>query len=141
MEYGIACCGVNCAECPAYIANRDDNHDLRVETAARWSRQFDTVVEPEYINCKGCQQDGLHLGYCAICKVRECCLQRGLDNCAYCSDYICDILQRGFDFMCEPLEMGTPDKLAARDNLEKIRKSLKDKQQGHGWAKRSMPDK
>jgi len=124
MEKLIACCGVDCSECPAYIATRDNNNDLRAETAARWGRQFDTTVEPEYINCNGCQQDGLHLGYCAICKVRECCLQRGFDNCAHCSGYICDILQRGFDFMCDPLEMGTPDNLPARDNLEKIKRCL-----------------
>jgi hypothetical protein len=127
MSKLIACCGVDCAECPAYIAFRDDNDVLRAETAVLWGRQLDAAVEPEYINCKGCQQDGLHLGYCAICKVRECCLQRGFDNCAHCSDYICDILQRGFDFMCDPLEMGTPDNLPARINLEKERRRLSKK--------------
>ena len=129
MEKRIACCGVDCAECPAYIAARDENNDLRAATAALWARQLETAVEPEYINCKGCQQEELHLGYCAICKVRECCMHRGLDNCAHCDSYICDILQRGFDFMCDPLELGTPVNLPARDTLEAIRRSLQKKPQ------------
>ncbi len=72
----------------------------------------------------GCLQDEMHLGYCAICKIRLCCRDRGFDNCAHCSGYICDILQHGFDFMCDPLEIGTPDNLPARDNLEEIRRGL-----------------
>ena len=121
----IACCGVDCAQCAAYIATRDDNNDLRAETAALWARQLDTEVAPEYINCKGCHQDEMHLGYCAICKIRLCCRERGFENCAHCSDYICDILQRGFDFMCDLLEMGTPDNLPARDILEAERQRLR----------------
>ena len=63
MEKMIACCGVDCAVCDAYVATLNNDDALRRTTAERWARQLDVPVEPEYINCDGCQQtDGQHLG-------------------------------------------------------------------------------
>ena len=40
MEKIIACCGIACSECPAYIAFKNDDDDLRKKTAKQWSEEF-----------------------------------------------------------------------------------------------------
>lgn len=127
MERKIACCGVECSACDAFVATRDDNDALRQKTAATWSRQFDVPVAPEYINCDGCQQStGGHLEFCCeLCRIRPCCLQKGFETCAQCPDYVCEILQRGFEFMSGVLEMGPLENLDARKNLEELRQQYK----------------
>ncbi len=57
MKKKIACCGVDCAACDAYVATLNNDDELRRTTAERWARQLDVPVEPEYINCDGCQQN------------------------------------------------------------------------------------
>lgn len=122
MKNMIACCGVDCAACDAYMATRNNDDDLRRSTAKRWARQLDVPVEPEYINCDGCQQtDGHHLDYCAMCGIRTCCLERGLETCAACDEYVCERLQTGFKFLSEVLEMGPLDTLEAHKNLDALR--------------------
>ena len=122
MKNMTACCGVDCATCDAYIATRTDDDALRRTTAERWSRQLGVPVEPEYINCDGCQQtSGRHLEYCAICGIRACCMEKHIATCAECPDYVCERLQTGFEFLSDVLEMGPLDELDARRNLEALR--------------------
>jgi hypothetical protein len=122
MKKMIACCGVDCATCDAYVATRNKDDDLRRTTAERWARQHDVPVDPVYVNCDGCQQTGgQHLEYCAMCGIRACCLEKQHTTCAECSEYVCARLQRGFEFMSETLEMGPLDTLAARKNLDVLR--------------------
>lgn len=122
MNKMIACCGVDCAACDAYVAKRNNDDELRRTTAERWARQLDVPVEPEYINCDGCQQTGgQHLGYCAICGIRTCCLEKQHTTCAECSEYVCARLQRGFEFMSETLEMGPLSELEAHKTLDALR--------------------
>lgn len=126
MKKRIACCGVDCAACDAFIATRDDNEELRRATAARWSRQLGVPVAPDYINCDGCQQTGgRHLEYCSICGIRNCCLEKQIDTCAQCDRYVCERLHTGFVFLSEVLEMGPLDELEARKNLDALRRALK----------------
>lgn len=122
MKKMIACCGIDCAACDAYVAARTDDDGLRRATAGRWARQLDVPVEPASINCDGCQQeDGRHLDYCAMCGIRACCAEKNLATCAECADYVCERLQRGFEFLSGILEMGPIDELEARKNLEALR--------------------
>ena len=122
MEKMIACCGVDCAICDAYVATRNNDDELRRTTAERWARQLDVPVEPEYINCDGCQQtDGRHLEYCAICGIRTCCLEKHHMTCAECDEYVCERLQTGFEFLSEVLEMGPLNELEAHKTLDALR--------------------
>ena len=44
MEGGtnVGACGLDCAECPAYIAYCTDDRKLRQETAAQWQLMYDS---------------------------------------------------------------------------------------------------
>jgi|GEM_PF-185209 len=121
MERMIACCGLDCAACEAYIAQQNDDNELRRKTADLWGRQLDVEVDPAGISCDGCLNSGQHLDDCGMCGIRKCCLEKGLSNCAECDQYICDTLHNGLTFLSEVLEMGPMDELEAKKNLFSIR--------------------
>jgi hypothetical protein len=58
-----------------------------------------------------------------MCKIKECCVERKIQNCAFCDNYICKTLDNAFNFMCEVYEMGTNNVPEPKDNLEEIRKN------------------
>ncbi|MCX8043649.1 MAG: DUF3795 domain-containing protein [Desulfobacterota bacterium] len=117
MEKMIACCGLECTACPAYIATKQDNDMLRKETAALWGRQLGVEVDPESISCDGCLNSGRHLDYCAICRIRPCCREKNLQNRTQCAHSMCDILKSGLVFLSEVLEMGHLEELEAKKIL------------------------
>lgn len=86
----IAFCGINCVECPAYIATKTNDDALRRQTAKEWSKEFNAEIKPQDINCVGCTiSEGQHIGYCAMCEIRACALKKKVKNCAYCEEYAC----------------------------------------------------
>lgn len=114
MEKMIACCGLDCLKCEAYIATQANDDDKRAETAKKWSAQYKADIKSEHINCDGCRADGLKFFHCSdMCEIRKCCLKRNIDNCAVCKMYVCDKLAKFFEMAPEPKEA-----------LEEIRKSL-----------------
>ncbi len=123
MERLIACCGLECTACAAYIATQENNDALRKETAELWGRQLGVEVDPKNISCDGCLSSGRHLDYCAICRIRECCMEQDIPNCALCNRYPCEVLEQGHTFLSEVLEMGPIDQLEAKRNLEALRKN------------------
>ncbi len=92
MAEMIAFCGIDCAACPALIATRKNDNELRKKTAAEWSKSFGHDFKPEEVNCAGCAAPGVHIGYCDMCEVRKCAQPRKLQNCADCADYSCEKL-------------------------------------------------
>ena len=90
----IACCGLDCSECEAYLATREDNDIKRVKVAKEWSVRYNADIKPEQINCDGCRTKGKKFFYCAdFCDIRKCCMEKELENCASCEMYICDTLK------------------------------------------------
>ena len=53
----IAYCGLDCAECPAYIATRAGDEARLAETATEWSSD-DYPVSAAEVPCDGCVQQG-----------------------------------------------------------------------------------
>jgi hypothetical protein len=97
MEEMIAFCGLVCTKCPAYIAKKEDNNELRKETAEKWSKDFNSEIKPEDVNCDGClTTDGVVIQYCNMCEIRKCGLEKKVQNCAYCNEYICEKLEKWF---------------------------------------------
>lgn len=114
MDEMISYCGLTCTQCPAYIATRDDNDELRKKTADGWSKEFKAEIKPEDINCDGCLvAEGRHIAYCGMCEIRKCGMERAVENCAHCADYACQKLSDFFE--------KAP---AARTKLDGVRKDL-----------------
>ncbi len=88
----IAYCGLNCSKCDAYLATQNDSNAQRLETAKNWSKLYGVKIEAEQINCDGCKSDGIRFFHCDECEIRQCCISKGVENCAVCKDYICDTL-------------------------------------------------
>lgn len=110
----VAFCGRICDECPAFIAKRTNDDELRKKSAEEWSSE-NLPLELEDINCDGCTAGGELFKYCTVCKVRKCGVEKGVENCAYCSEYSCEKLERVWKFLLFP---------NAQEVLDEIRKTL-----------------
>ena len=114
MDEIIAFCGLQCHECGAFLATRDDDDEKRAEVAQLWSKEFKTEFKPEDINCEGCLSEGENIfSYAKTCEIRKCGKEKGVVNCAYCSDYSCEKLDKFFEMV--------PD---AKKRLDEIRAKL-----------------
>lgn len=116
MNEALAYCGLVCQTCPIYLATREKNatERRRMRTAiARLCREhYGMEYTPEDISdCDGCRtENGRLFTACRSCAVRKCARQRGLENCAFCSEYVCDRLEAIFNM--DP---------AARKRLDELR--------------------
>lgn len=97
MEKLISYCGLNCAECPALQATKENDDNKRAETAKIWSKIYNADIKPEDINCEWCKSEGVHFNYCNVCDIRKCCIEKEIENCAYCSEYACEKLSKFFE--------------------------------------------
>lgn len=82
-------CGLDCSDCPCFLAWKNNNNDLRTKTAQRWSQEMNLPnLKAEDINCTGCLSDQEpHFSHCLQCPVRLCGQKRKIKNCGLCSDY------------------------------------------------------
>lgn len=112
MDNRMAFCGIDCLECPTYLATQTDDDQARLQVAELWSRQFGLKLEKEDINCQGCRgPEGRTLfGHCQHCAIRSCADGKGHETCAQCASYPCPDLEQFFAVM--PL---------ARQNLDRLR--------------------
>ncbi|HEX74775.1 MAG TPA: DUF3795 domain-containing protein [Dehalococcoidia bacterium] len=93
----IAFCGTVCTECPAFLATKKDDDIERKRIAELWSKRYNADIKPEDINCVGCLSEGEKLfSYCNVCEIRKCGQEKGLKNCAYCDEYVCEKLSEFF---------------------------------------------
>ena len=98
----IACCGLDCDKCGAFIATQKNDDSMRAKVAKEWRELYNVPVEPEHINCTGCKSDGVKTVYCEqMCEVRKCCLNKKLENCAPCESFPCDKLNEIFNYSQE----------------------------------------
>ncbi len=99
MEEMTAFCGLNCIQCPMYIATQNNDDKARADAANMLEKAYGMKYKPEEINCDGClTENGRLLGYCNTCKVRACGLEKGVENCAHCEDQPCEDLKEFHKF-------------------------------------------
>jgi hypothetical protein len=98
----IAYCGLNCVTCRIYLATREidlkKQREMR-DGIARYIREhFDSEIRVEDItDCDGCTiKEGRLFSGCQKCQVRKCAMEKGVKNCAYCSEYPCEKLSKLF---------------------------------------------
>ncbi|MFO8062879.1 MAG: DUF3795 domain-containing protein [bacterium] len=111
----IAYCGLVCSDCPAFIAHKTDDNDIREKTAKMWSEFYNADITTDMINCTGCHGSGVLFRHCDECNIRQCCHEKHLDNCSGCPDFICNS-------KLKPLLDAVP---AAKELLEELRNKNK----------------
>ena len=108
----IVFCGLDCTECPAYNATKEDDTERLAELAKQWSTP-ETRFEVRDLICDGCHSPRT-FKWCGECPIRLCGLDRGLENCAQCGDYHCEKLEEAWGRVGEGAA-------AQRANLEGLR--------------------
>jgi hypothetical protein len=112
MKKMIAFCGLVCSDCGAFIATQKNDKELRKKVAEEWTKAYHADLKPEDINCDGClSPTGKVFSYPQVCEIRACGKKQKVENCAYCSEYPCEKLNKFFEL--------AP---SARNTLEEIRK-------------------
>ncbi len=82
----LAYCGINCHECSAYKGTITTDIDLLEEVAGKL---WDGVHSASDWVCLGCTpaDQGVLAKDCASCRIRDCAIAKGVQNCAACGDY------------------------------------------------------
>ncbi len=93
-ERMIAYCGLVCSECPAREATLAGDAVKIGEIAKMWSKEFGANVKAEHVWCDGCTAEGRKCAHCGQCEVRACAMGKGVENCAVCGEYGCEILTK-----------------------------------------------
>jgi Protein of unknown function (DUF3795) len=109
MEKVTAPCGLICSECPAYLAQLNNDDQLRQKTAVEWSEMYGGEIPPEAINCTGCLQDGIKISHCEECHIRDCVILKHVGHCSECVLYPCNKIEEFHEKVPE-----------AKSTLEKI---------------------
>lgn len=86
-------CGYRCDLCLAYKPNIEAHPENRHKLSDGWHKYFGFRLQPAEITCDGCMSESPHL-IDGSCPVRPCAIERGLDNCSQCEEYICDKLKQ-----------------------------------------------
>ncbi len=90
----FAYCGLNCAECTAYIATQSNDLPAQEKLLGEWRVAYASPdMTMDAVTCDGCTSCLRLGGYCNACPVRACGEQRGVQTCAHCPDYGCDTLE------------------------------------------------
>lgn len=76
MENMNGYCGINCSNCPAFLATKNDDDILRMKTSIEWSRVFNKTIVPRQINCTGCKSKNKLYDNCNSCKIRAGCIKK-----------------------------------------------------------------
>ena len=84
-------CGYRCDLCLAYRSNIEVNPANQPTLSDGWHKYFGFRIPAEQIICDGCLAENPRL-IDEACPVRPCVLERGLANCAECTDYVCEKL-------------------------------------------------
>jgi len=85
MDKMIGYCGYNCHLCAA----RSDDPEVRQKLVDGWRKIFGHEhYTAENVRCDGCRADGRLAD--KECKARPCAIERGVESCAECEDFVCD---------------------------------------------------
>ncbi len=112
----IAFCGLDCAQCEAYIATQANDEMAKERLVAKWRVEYNSPNMPlAAVTCDGCTTvNGRAGGYCSECPIRACGIEHKVANCAHCTDYA----------TCEKLSGFLANVPVAKATLEGIRQAL-----------------
>ena len=89
MERMIAVCGLDCLQCEARLATQANDEAAKERVAKKWREEYHSPgINAEYVTCDGCRAFDARLGgHCLECEIRACGVERGVANCAHCSEF------------------------------------------------------
>lgn len=96
----IAYCGLTCDTCPIRLATLEQDKPkqkkMRELIAKQIRKQYGMDFLSENVtDCDGCQTNaGRLFSGCLNCEIRKCAIKKNIDNCAFCNDYACDLLEK-----------------------------------------------
>ena len=122
MEEILGLCGFRCHLCQFYTKNVKDEND-KERVSQEFNRIFGYDVKPSDVECAGCKNKGKHAD--ANCPVRPCALTKGIENCAYCHDCICDKLKERMNFIEDFLDKNKEP--IAKEDFDKYIRPYKSK--------------
>ena len=102
MDEMIAYCGLSCRTCPIYLASRETDKNKKNELITfiiqECREYYGIEYTPKDINdCDGCKSNGGKIfSGCSKCNVRNCAIEKGIESCVYCEDFICGKLNEIF---------------------------------------------
>ena len=114
-----AYCGLICQTCPLYLATRQENTEEKIRMRSRivelCKEHYGINYKLEDItDCDGCRTEGGRLFSASMnCPIRKCAREKGLENCAYCTNYVCELLEAFFS--SDP---------AAKTRLDEIKRGI-----------------
>jgi len=91
MEPILTRCGYRCDLCLAYKPNVENNPSNQQKLSDGWFKYFGFRLPPQEIWCEGCMAENPRL-IDQSCPVRPCVIERNLDNCSQCDQYVCEKL-------------------------------------------------
>lgn len=102
MDNLIAYCGLACDSCPIHLATIEPDISrkklMREDIAVQCSGYYAMNMRADDINdCDGCRAGtGKLFKGCLDCVIRKCAIQKHLESCAFCSEFICENLRKHF---------------------------------------------
>jgi len=98
----IAYCGLMCSSCQVYLATLEQDEYRKLEMRESIAEQCRIIYgmnlkAGEISDCEGCRTaDGRIFSGCVNCGIRKCAANKKIENCAYCTEYACEILKEHF---------------------------------------------
>ena len=84
MKVLLGRCGYRCDLCAA----RSDDPDIRQKLVDGWRKYLGhQMYTVENVQCDGCMSEGKLAD--KGCSIRPCVIEKGIENCAHCDEYIC----------------------------------------------------
>ena len=80
-------CGLYCGVCAIRTAYLSGKPTFIAAIAKAYS------VNPEKVKCEGCLSEAPFV-YCAVCPIKSCARNKGLEGCYLCGDWPCDTVEQ-----------------------------------------------
>lgn len=102
MDNIVSYCGLLCSGCPVLWATNENNEQLKVKMRTEIAILSNTLYQTKYTaehitDCDGClNESGRLFKGCENCEIKTCAREKEIPNCAHCSDYICERLDKFF---------------------------------------------
>lgn len=105
-----AYCGRDCSRCQAYAATRSSKYAW-MDTTLKLENELGLSIDFQGITCGGCKTaNAKMIPRCGTCEIRQCCRDKGLDDCHSCPTHPCKTLAQRLEtspFMQTCLEVLT----------------------------------